>query len=129
MIKEIVVNKDKFEYPVFLFEYLNSYLFRFALEHGIYKGQEVLNIPNNLLLKAKTSVESGLRDLLENLYEEPSHKKRSKYGSRYQKIPFEGKIYIVNFRTDPVGNTSYGINVLLNWIDKRIKEIAICEEE
>lgn len=129
MIKEIVVNQVKFEYPVFLFEYLNSYLFRFALENGIYKGQEVLNIDGDLLVKLKTSVESGLRDLLDNLYEEPSHKNRSKHGSRYQKIPFEGKIYIVNFRTDPIGNVSYGIFMLLNWIDKQIAELAIYEEE
>lgn len=36
---------------------------------------------------------------------------------------------MVNFRTDPVGNTSYGITVVLNWIDKRIEELGICEEE
>ncbi len=129
MIKEIVVNQERFEYPVFLFEYLNSYLFRFAIEYEIYEEEDILNIPNNLLLKAKISVESGLRDLLENLYKEPSHKNRSKHGSRYRKILFEDKVYIVNFRTDPIGNTSYGIYVLLNWIDKRIEEVGICEED
>ncbi len=129
MIKEITVGQNKFEYPIFIFEYLHSYLFRFALESGLYKGQETLDIPPYLLLKAKSSISDGLRDLLTGLYEEPSHKKRSKYGSRYKKIEFEGKTYVVNFRTDPVGNTSYGITVLLNWIDKRIEDLGIYEQE
>ncbi|MFT6335923.1 MAG: hypothetical protein ACJATI_002678 [Halioglobus sp.] len=129
MIKEIIIGQEKFEYPIFLFEYLHSYLFRFALESGLFKGQETLDIPPNLILKARSLIGDGLRDLLTNLYEEPSHKKRSKYGSRYRKIQFEGKTYIVNFRTDPMGNTSYGISLVLLWLDKRIKELGIYEEE
>lgn len=65
MIKEITVGQEKFDYPIFLFEYLHSYLFRFALESGLYKGQEILDIPPNLLLKAKSSISDGLRDLLQ----------------------------------------------------------------
>ena len=129
LIREIQVGQNKFEYPVFLFEYLHSYLFRFAIAHNLYTGQSTLYIPSELLPNAKSVVANSLRDLFKKLYQEPSHEKRSKYGSRYKKIRFDEKVWVVNFRTDPLGNTAYGIYVLLNWIESRIEDVGVSEEE
>ena len=128
MIKRINVGEEKFEYPLFLFEYLHSYLFRFCISHDLFNAKETLEVPLRLLPSFKSYMETGLSDLLLNHYIEPSQKQRSKGGSKYQKIPFRGKVFIVDFRTDPFGNTSYGIYMLLIWIKKKMTEHSIEEE-
>jgi hypothetical protein len=119
MIKKIIYNNEEYNYPVFLFEYLHSYLFRFAINKEIYTASEEIRINDELLPEIIELVEGALRELLEKCYVEPSHKSRSQHASRYQKIRLDNKLYIVDFRTNPVGNTAYGIHLLLNWLQQK----------
>lgn len=119
MIKKIIYNGEEYNYPVFLFEYLNSYLFRFAINKEIFSASEEIRIDDKLCAELIFVIEEALRELLENCYKEPSHKSRSQHASRYQKISLDNKLYIVDFRTNPVGNTAYGIHLLLNWLKQK----------
>jgi hypothetical protein len=119
MIKRILFKDEEYSYPVFLFEYLYSYLFRFAIKKEILTAAEQLKIDDELCTELILVIEEALRELLENCYVEPSHKSRSQHASRYQKINFDDKLYIVDFRSNPVGNTAYGIHLLLNWLKQR----------
>lgn len=119
MIKKIVYNGEEYIYPVFLFEYLYSYLFRFAINKKIFSASEEIRINDELCTELILVIEEALRELLKNCYIEPSHKSRSQHASRYQKISLDNKLYLVDFRTDPVGNTAYGIHLLLNWLKQK----------
>lgn len=119
MIKRIVYNGEEYNYPLFLFEYLFSYLFRFAINKDIFSASEEIRINDELIPEIILVIEGALRELLDNCYIEPSHKSRSQHASRYQKIYLDNKLYIVDFRTNPVGNTAYGIYLLLNWLKKK----------
>lgn len=119
MIKKIIYKGEEYNYPVFLFEYLNSYLFRFAINKEIFSASEEIRIDDKLCAELIFVIEEALRELLENCYKEPSHKSRSQHASRYQKISLDNKLYIVDFRTNPVGNTAYGIHLLLNWLKQK----------
>lgn len=119
MIKKIVYNCEEYNYPVFLFEYLYSYFFRFAIKKEIFSASEEIRINDELIPEIIIVIEGALRELLENCYIEPSHKSRSQHASRYQKISLDNKLYIVDFRTNPVGNTAYGIHLLLNWLKQK----------
>jgi len=121
MIRKIKYKDDEYNYPVFLFEYLYSYLFRFAIKNEILTATEDLVINDDLCKELIGVLENALRDLLENCYVEPSHKSRSQHASRYQQIYLDGKLYIVDFRTNPVGNTAYGISLLLSWLSLKSK--------
>ncbi len=119
MIKKIVYKGEEYNYPVFLFEYLYSYIFRFAIKKEIFSAAEEIRINDELCTELIVVIEVALRELLENCYIEPSHKSRSQHASRYQKISLDDKLFIVDFRSNPVGNTAYGIQLLLNWLKQK----------
>ncbi|WP_418498790.1 transporter [Flagellimonas sp.] len=95
--------------------YLYPYLIRFCLRKGI-----EIEWKNDTIFISKENqkdfnqvLRSVLRELLHECYKEPTHKERSKNSSRYQKIDFEGKIYILNYRTDIVGIVGYALDYLI----------------
>lgn len=118
MIERLKIGQDTVESKGFLFDYLHSYLLRFAKRNKI-PFSESLEIPNHLLTDFSAMLETSLQDLLEDCYEEPTHKQRSKFPTRYQKINLKDKLYVVDYRKDIVGKIAYRIDALIN----RIKEL------
>ncbi len=95
MIKEISYKSDKYIYPV-IFDYFHSFLVRFCHRNGIeYLDVETLVLEKSNLLDFKEVVKNALKELIEECYEEPSHKLRSKYGSRYEKIFVDGILNLI----------------------------------
>ncbi|WP_282143472.1 transporter [Cellulophaga baltica] len=97
------------------FNYLYPYLIRFCLIKGI-----GIEWKNNIIHISKENQKDfsqvlgiALRELLFECYKEPTQKERSKNPSRYQKIEFEGRPYILNYRTDIVGIVGYAIDYLI----------------
>lgn len=120
MIERVIYGVNKFEYPVF--EYLYSYLVRFAIEKKIdIWTDNSLRIDQDQLKELKALVEFIAKELLDGFYEKPSNKRMSKYSSRYRKININGAIYIVDYRLDPIGKIVYSISTLLDWIDECLK--------
>lgn len=118
MVKSILVGNQKFEYPVFLFEYLQPYLDKFSEANSIVMSDE-LRIPDACLNEAISLINESFRGLVKENYQEPTHKQRSKFPSRYQKIEFEGKVYVVDYRKDLTGKIIYALNYLLSWLQER----------
>ncbi|MCP4460161.1 MAG: hypothetical protein GY816_19380 [Cytophagales bacterium] len=118
MIERLTIGQDTVESKGFLFDYLYSYLLRFAKQNKI-PFSESIEIPNDLLTDFLAMLEISLQDLLEDCYEEPTHKQRSKFPTRYQKIWLKEKLYVVDYRKDIVGKIAYRIDILIN----RIKEL------
>jgi hypothetical protein len=97
------------------FNYLYPYLVRFSLKNGIsieWKNHIIL-IPKDIEEEFNMVLKDSLRELLFECYQEPTQKQRSKNSSRYQKIIFENKTYILNYRTDIVGIIGYGLDYLI----------------
>jgi len=119
MIERLKIGQDTVESKGFLFDYLYSYLLRFAKRNKILFSEN-LEIPNDLLIDFSLMLETSLQDLLEDCYEEPTHKQRSKFPTRYQKINLRDKLYVVDYRKDIVGKIAYRIDALIN----RVKELS-----
>jgi len=124
-IKKILYKEDQLIYDV-IFDYFHSYLVRFCYKNKIdYLSNDIIILEQKHLLEFKDVVYEALKQLIEECYEEPSHKQRSKYGSRYQKIFINDKQYVVNYRTDYLGILMYGLHYLLTWTEKHIKELNL----
>lgn len=119
MIKAIVVRNQKFEYPDFLFEYLQPYLDEFGKSNSIIISDELI-IPDVCLNGLIGLINESFRFLVKEKYQEPTHKQRSKYPSRYQKVEFEGVVYVVDYRKDLTGKLIYALNYLLSWLQEKL---------
>jgi AAA+ ATPase superfamily predicted ATPase len=97
------------------FDYLFPYLVRFCISKaiGIEWKNDIIFISKENQNDFNKFLQVVLEELLRDCYKEPSQKERSKYSSRYQKIEFNDRIYILNYRTDIVGKVGYGINYLI----------------
>jgi hypothetical protein len=106
------------------YRFFFPYLLRFTRKHQIEasKNGYVLEIPADKILLFRSYVETALSDLLEDCYYEPDHKSRSKHPSRYEKILFKNKTFVLNYRSDLVGMTGYGLFYLLGEVDKGLNE-------
>jgi len=98
------------------FKYLYPYLVRFSIrkEIGIEWRNETIFISDNNRNDFLEMLELVLEELLGDCYVEPTQKERSKHSSRYQKIEFKGKVFILNYRTDIVGILGYALNYLIS---------------
>lgn len=119
MIKAISIQNQKFEYPDFLFEYLQPYLDKFSKTNSIIISDE-LTIPEIYLNDLIDLINESFRSLIKEKYQEPTHKQRSKYPSRYQKVKFEGVVYVVDYRKDLTGKIIYALNYLLSWLQEKL---------
>lgn len=97
------------------FNYLYPYLVRFSLNNnlGIEWKDEIIYIPEANQKDFNYLLNNILSELLDECYREPTQKEKSKNSSRYQKIDFQGKTYILNYRTDIVGIIAYALNYLI----------------
>lgn len=128
MIEKIEYKDDQYIYPV-IFNYFHSYLVRFGSKHGIdYLTQDTYVLESHHLQGFRTLVKEALEVLLKECYKEPSHKHRSKYAGRFEKIYFDSVMYVVDYRTDYIGKILYGLYYLLNWLNKHIGD-SNSEEE
>lgn len=118
MVKTLVVRCEKFEYPEFLFEYLEPYLERFSKENLVPRNEEI-KIPNPYLEELITLINEACRDLIKERYQEPTPKQRSKYPTRYKKVEFKDQVYIVDYRRDLTGKLIYALDYLIMWLNER----------
>lgn len=97
------------------FKYLYPYLVRFSIkkEIGIEWKNETIFISNQNRNDFLEMLEFILEELLSDCYVEPTQRERSKHSSRYQKIEFRGKMFIINYRTDIVGILAYAFKYLI----------------
>jgi len=110
-------NKD-IELTDIWFKYLYPSLVRFSITKNIsieWKN-ELIEIPEQHTKALIMLLEKNLIELLNECYTIPTQKQRSKNSSRYKKINFEKKEYVVNYRTDVVGIVCYGLNYLIEEI-------------
>ncbi len=121
MISKIKYKEDEYKYPI-IFNYFHPFLVRFGVKNGIeYLTTESYELEEAHLKEFAEVVKKALIELLEDCYEEPSHKNRSKHPGRYEKIYVDGVKYAVDYRKDYVGKILYGLNYLLEWTSKHIK--------
>jgi len=97
------------------FSYLYPYLVRFCLKKkiGIEWKNNIIQISKENQADFNLFLKVILEELLNDCYKEPSHQDRSKHSSRYQKIEFRDKVYLLNYRTDIVGIIGYALNYLI----------------
>lgn len=106
--KEIVIDS--------WFQYLYPYLLRFSLKNEIdisWKN-DIIFISDEKREQFAIMLENILKELLDDCYIEPTHKQRSKYPSRYEKIVFQEKLYVLDYRTSAVGIIGYALNYLIS---------------
>lgn len=98
------------------FKYLYPYLVRFSIRKkiGIEWRNDTIFISDKNRNDFLEMLELVLEELLSDCYGEPTQKERSKHSSRYQKIEFKGKVFILNYRTDIVGILGYALNYLIS---------------
>lgn len=98
------------------FKYLYPYLVRFSIkkEIGIEWKNDTIFISDQNRKDFQEMLEFVLEELLNECYVEPTQKERSKHSTRYQKINFKGKVFVLNYRTDIVGILGYALNYLLS---------------
>lgn len=91
-------------------DYLYSYIYRFKKKKKlVLSHNEIIIIEDQYIIEFKEMLITSLKDLLRDCYEEPKHKMRSKYPSRYIKIKFEEYIYILDYRADLTGRYASAI--------------------
>lgn len=115
MIKSFVIGNNKFEYPIFLFEYLESYLEEFCRTNSLVISDE-LEISETYLNEFTRLINEAFKNLVMSSYQSPSVKQRSKYPTRYRKIMFKDDEYIIDYRKDLTGKTLYALDYLLSWL-------------
>lgn len=101
--------------------YIYYSLFLFKLEHSleVTRNDEII-IPKSLEKELINQIGFELKKLLE--YHTPPHNRDfNKHRSRYMLIEFDQLKYWVNYRTDILGITSYG----LFYIFKTLNELSI----
>lgn len=129
MISKIKYKEDEFKYPI-IFDYFYPVLVRFGEKNKIeYLNTEIFELEEIHLKEFAIVVKKALVELLEECYQEPSHKDRSKYSGRYEKIYVDGVKYVVDYRKDYIGKILYGLNYLLNWVSIYIEQEGIREED
>jgi len=69
-----------------------------------------------------TTLETSLKDLLDDCYKEPQHKHRSKFPSRYEKISIADSTYIVDYRKDIIGKIAFRIYSLIKELERLITD-------
>ena len=116
----IKINNKEIELPELWYRYLYPYLTRFCIKNNIsieWKN-DIISISEECKEKFHLMLERVLTELLEECYVEPTPKQRSKHSSRYQKINFKGKLFVLNYRTDVVGMVGYALDYLISEIKK-----------
>jgi len=100
------------------YEYLYPYLIRFSLKHNVdmnlWSKKNIIYISNENRKSFVKMLENVFEELMKECYIEPTHKQRSKYSTRYQKIEYKGKVYVLDYRTNIVGKIGYALNFLIN---------------
>ena len=97
------------------FKYLYPELVRFSISNGIgieWKNN-IIEISEQNTQQLVNLLEKNLKELLDECYKEPPHKQISKNPSRFKKIYFNEKEYVLNYRTDIVGIVGYGLSYLI----------------
>jgi hypothetical protein len=123
MIKSFVVGNNKFEYPIFLFEYLEPYIEEFSKTSSLVISDE-LEIPETCLNEFTNLIKEVFRKLVITSYQSPNIKQRSKYSTRYQKLIFEGNEYVVDYRKDLAGKTLYALDYLISWLHEKSRNLS-----
>lgn len=102
--------------------YLYSSLLRFSIAKGISTEwkNDVIVIDKSNKDDFIVMVKNVLSQLISECYKEPSQKEKSKHSSRFQKIIFEENEYIINYRTDVIGKIIFGLNYLMNKLNKAV---------
>jgi hypothetical protein len=97
------------------FKFLYPYLIRFCVKNQIDREwkNDIILVQSNKQQEFNHILMTALEDLLKDCYNEPSHKERSKYSSRYKKITLNNQEYVLNYRTDLVGILGYAIDYLI----------------
>ncbi|MGJ1318403.1 hypothetical protein ACR776_07510 [Sphingobacterium spiritivorum] len=122
-IKSITLGKDMYVFSeqvkMFSFSYFNLFL----LENRVMpnKRNEIFLSPPQIS-SLITVLENLLDQLLKTGYEDPNQKHLQKYPTRYEKITFCERVYILNYRTSEIGQLAYSIKVLMDSLDNSIIE-------
>lgn len=117
---------NKFYWNDFEFGVMYSYLYRFEQKNKLdFLDGESLNLKGDIMLSLQKYIENLITDLLDDCYEEPSHKNLSTRISNYEKIEINGKKYHVNYRTTSYGIIIYSMYCFLN----TLKEANTTNEE
>ncbi len=128
IISKIKFGEDEYIYPV-IFNYFHPFLVRFGAKNEIdYLTTDTFELKEIHLKKFAVVVKFALVELLEECYQEPSHKNRSKHPGRFEKIYVDDVKYVVDYRKDYIGKILYGLNYLLNWTTKHIASGSAEEE-
>ncbi|EEI89965.1 hypothetical protein HMPREF0765_4470 [Sphingobacterium spiritivorum ATCC 33300] len=132
-IKGIKVGRDIYVFSEQIKMFSFSYFNLFLLENRMMPNKR-----NEIFFNSSqtSSLITGLKKLLDQLleagYEEPNQMHLQKYPTRYEKITFCEKVYILNYRTSEIGQLAYSIKVLMDFLDNSVidkKEVIFMLED
>ena len=94
------------------------YLLRFSIKHSIdrtiWDTKNVVYIPEDKKEELKMILEYIFEELMAECYKEPTQRQRTKHSTRFEKVFFKNKKYILNYVTDIVGIIGYRLIYMIN---------------
>lgn len=111
------------EYQFGIHEYLYSLFVRFTLFHLEeieWRGKTMVVSDRGLVIELRDLLSTELEDLLYHFYQEPNHKRRSKFPGRYRKFELNERKYTVDYTTNFFGSMVYSIFNLIQWINSKV---------
>lgn len=100
--------------------YLYPYFLRFSIKNNI--KYDIWDTYKKILIEEENKeafllmLENVFEELMNECYKEPTQKQITKHSSRFEKIIFKEKTYILNYVTDIVGIIGYRIHYIMNEI-------------
>lgn len=111
---KLVINNKEIVLDSRRLDYIYPYLIRFLVKNNIYdRTKEDFYIPSNYKNPFIEMLENILLELLNECYVDPNQRQRTINPSRFQKINFKDKVYVLNYRTDIIGIYAYSIYDLI----------------
>ena len=111
-------NDKKIELHPIVWEYLYPYFLRFSIKHNIdwtiWKTKDVVYIPEDKKEELIFMLEYIFEELIAECYKEPTQRQRTKHSTRFEKVFFKNKKYILNYVTDIVGIIGYWLIYMIN---------------
>lgn len=104
-------NNKKIELYSPVYEYLYPYLVRFSLKYNVDKRlwseKEIIYISDENRDSFIQMLEKIVDELLEDLYQEPTQRQRTRHPGYFQKIIYKEQKYVLNYTTDIIGKIAY----------------------
>lgn len=118
----ICCNK-KIELNSVVWEYMYPYFLRFSIKHNIdwtiWNTKNIVFIPIEKKKELIFMLENIFEELMEECYNEPTQRQITKHSSRFEKIIFKEKTYILNYATDIIGIIGYRLSYIIEEITKK----------